>query len=491
MPSARCPECGNRVRIRKDEAQLRCSQCGEKFDPPEEDEAEERAPRRRPRYKADAPRSSGTKIAAIVVGSLLLLAVVGLAVVLIVRKSGRDGPSQPVDSAKVTMANFKSLRPGMTLPEVENVLGGSRSSSEDDYRNALRQAGFDRSLEDTMGTYQGLLGEITAWRRWEGKDLRVWVAFVQTKDGPRAAYSTSLTPFHGAYKSESGFIVSGARELEKASEDRSQESAIRNDPKWVRGPQARELILGEWRDERANGYVFGPNGKLTEWSVFAMELNNAPSYRITGDREVEITIPSPFNPPPGHPSPPGFVNQPPTISRYEYYVNQDELALIDVSGHGMMGAATLHRTLYRMPIRAGSTGETNLVNPLLADLKGTDVDKRNHAFTILRHLAKGLAVALPALTEMLRGPDPNAAELAAALIGDMKEAAAPAVPTLVALVRSTNVKQSLLAMQTLGHIGPAAKDALPVLWEVAQKSRSNELRNEAERTIRSITNNNQ
>lgn len=486
MPSVKCPECGNRVKVR-DDTQLRCSQCGEKFDLPDEDEAEERAPRPRMKRKADAPKSSGTKIAAIVVGGVLLLAVVGLAVVLIVRKSGKDGPSQPIDSTKVTRENFKSLRPGLTLAEIESVLGGSRSSSEDELRAALRNAGSVKPLEQMMGTYGGVLDEISEWRRWEGKEFRVWVAFVKTKDGPRAAYSTSLASLLGGYSIESGFVVSGANELEKANDDRSQESAIRNDPKWVKGAQARELLLGEWRGEKANGYLFGQNGQMIEWNTYGMDLNHKPTYRFVDDRVLEITT-RPFDPPPGHPTPPGFVNQPPTISKYEYYVNQDELALIDVTSMGIGGAPKLHHIYYRLPVRPGSAGETKLVAPLLADLKGPDIIKRNHALQVLEEIARGLAVALPTLLELLGGSDLFVAEYASFIIGRMKESARPAIPTLLGILQGNNVKRAIFAARALGQMGPAARDAVPVLREVMQKSRNNDLRTAADSAIVSITN---
>jgi DNA-directed RNA polymerase subunit RPC12/RpoP len=141
MASVKCPECGERVKLREDGKPSRCAECGTTFRVKEEkdEDAEEvkESPRPRPKRKpVPAKKSSGTKIAAIVVGSLLVVGLIALGVVLIVRKGGKDGETQPVDQAKVTVDNFKSVKPGMDVAEVEGILGGSKSSSEDDMREA-------------------------------------------------------------------------------------------------------------------------------------------------------------------------------------------------------------------------------------------------------------------------------------------------------------------------------------------------------------------
>ncbi len=492
MANVKCPECGERVKVRENGRRLRCPECGRYFPPPDEDEDVEEAEEERsvrPRSKRKPAASSGLVIGAIVIGSVFLIAIVGAAVVLIVRNSGKDGDSRPIDSAKVTSANFFSLKPGMTLAEIENILGGSRSSSADELRSALRQAGYDETeLESAMGSQPALLGEITAWRRWEGQDLRVWVAFVQAKDEQRAAFSTSLTPFRGGYKRELGFIITNAQEVDKASENRKQEDSLRNDAKWLRGAQASQWLIGEWRDEKANGYLFAPSGNLVELNIFEQMPGRGLTFRILDDRYVEIITPSPFAPMPGHPPPPSFVNLTPTTQRYEYFVNQDELALIDVSKQTIMGAPTLYRTFYRLPVRSGSVGETQLLASILADLKGDNVQKRDEAFEKLRRMAKGLAVALPELVDLLNSPNSHLMELAGFIIGDMKENAGPAVPTLIGLLRSSNGKQATTAAQTLGSIGPAARDALPVLRLAGNQFNNLELQAAALRAIDSIEN---
>jgi hypothetical protein len=482
MASVKCPACGKRVKVRADGKRLRCPECGKSFRPPEEDEDEEEEESPRPRAKRKpAAKSSGTKITAIIVGSLLLVALVGLVVVLIVRKGGKDGDAPAVDRAKVTVDNFKSVKPGMDLAEVEGILGGSSSSSENDMREAFRKAFGD--IEAGFEAAFAQAGEGTTWRRWEGKSFRVWVAFAETKDGPRAAFSTALEQISGGYARVDGFVTFGGwSDLDKLSADRKKEAAVRDDKKWVGGAQARDLLVGEWRDQPMNGYVFAPGGKLTEHNAFAMHGGQSPTYRIVDDRYLEIVTPSVFAPQPGHPPPPAFVNTQPTTRRYEYLVNRDELALIDASPQPIFGL----REYYRMPAQAGSAGDTKLVAPMVADLRGTDALKQQSALFKLKQLGKGAPTALPALVELLRGPDANLSSQAADVIGEMKEVGAPAVPALVEQLRDPNSRRALPAVLALGRIGPAAKEALPTLREVAKKTKDGQTRNEAEAAIRVI-----
>jgi len=484
MANVKCPECGARVRVREGSTRLRCPECDETFSLPDEDEEDE-APRPRPRRRpATKSSSSGTKITLIVIGSLFLLGVLSVAIALIVGRGGTDG-NAPADRSKVTVENFKSVKPGMDLAEVEGLLGGSSSSSENDMRDAFRKAGggLQGEIEAAFQVGFANMGEGTTWRRWEGANLRAWVAFAKTKDGSRAAFSTALEPSGGGSKRVDGFVTfGGLSDLDKLNADRKQEAALRDDPKWVRGPQAREWLLGEWRDESAAGYLFDRNGRLSALSMFPAPPGAGPTYRTLDDRYLEISTPSPFAPMPGHPAPPGWVNTQPTVQRYEYLVNQDELALIDAAPNGGTGV----HSYYRFPVRAGSAGETRLVAPLLADLKSTDPGRRNTSYAKLKQLAKGIAVALPTLIEFLRGADETLMDYSVWIIHDMKDQAAPAVPALADLARGPNAKSALLAVRILGFIGPAAKDALPALREVAKKARSIELKFEAEQSIHRI-----
>jgi hypothetical protein len=421
MASVKCPECGERVKVREDGKLSRCAECGTAFrvkakEDDEDEEKEEESPRPRPKRKpAPAKKSSGTKITTIVVGSLLIVGLIALGVVLIVRKGGKDGETQPVDQAKVTIDNFKNVKPGMDVAEVEGILGGSKSSSEDDMRDAFRKAFGDIAAGFEVGFAQ--FGEGTTWRRWEGNGLRVWVVFAQTKDGPRAAFSTALESIADGHKRVDGFFTqAGNHDLAKMNDQRKKEDAIRKDAKWVRGAQARDLLLGDWRDDLARGYAFAADGKLTEDNGVFMPGDRKPTYRVVNDRLLEIITPSLFNPPPGHPPSP-LGKQPDVVQRFEYLVNRDELALIDASPMPIYGV----RSYYRMPAVAGSIAEAKLVTPLIADVKSGDATKRQVALYKLQQLGKSAPMAIPALRDLAKQTkDPRARNEIESLIQAME-----------------------------------------------------------------------
>ena len=110
MASAKCPECGERVKAREGAARIRCPECGKWFRPDEGDDVLHL------RAKRKSDGMSGARITALVVGSILALATVALVVVLLTRKDARErraGDADPVDAAKVTRDHFKSVMPGM------------------------------------------------------------------------------------------------------------------------------------------------------------------------------------------------------------------------------------------------------------------------------------------------------------------------------------------------------------------------------------------
>jgi len=231
------------------------------------------------------------------------------------------------------------------------------------------------------------------------------VVFAQTKDGPRAAFSTGLESIASGHRRVDGFFTqTGNHDLAKMSDQRKKEDAIRKDAKWVRGAQARDLLRGEWRDDLARGYTFAADGKLTDDDGLFMPGAQKPTYRVVDDRFLEIITPSPFNPPPGHPPSP-LGKQPDVVMRYEYLVNRDELALIDASPTPIYGV----RSYYRMPAVAGSVGEAKLVTPLLADVKSGDATKRQVALHKLQQLGKSAPTVIPALRDLAKQTkDPRA-----------------------------------------------------------------------------------
>jgi hypothetical protein len=332
-------------------------------------------------------------------------------------------------------------------------------------------------------------GEGTDWRRWDGKDFQVWVVFAKTKEGKRAAFSTALQKTGGGYQRHEGFTTFAdanfGHDLDELNADRKKEAAIRNDKKWLHGVQVPALIPGEWRTENADAILFGTEVKFQENNAFTMTSDKQPTYRVIDDKKLEITHPPLFNNLPTPAGQPNLFKSEPVVRKYEYFVNQEELALIEITPHAHHASISL-RTFYRMPAVPGGVADKQLIAPLIADIKGTDATKRQVALFRLKRLGKGAPTAVPALTELVRSSDSTTANAAIDTLGDMKEAAAPAVPTLAAQLKSGNSNRVLTVVLALSRIGPAAKDALPALRELAKKTTDGRLKSEVESTIRII-----
>lgn len=478
MASVECPKCGESVKVREG-GKLRCPECGKSFrvetQDADEDEREEQEEEERPRKKnrkEPEKTSSGVKITAIIVGSLLLLGLIGLGVVLAVRGGG--GASG--DPSKVTLDNFTRVKAGMDQDEVEKILGGSRSSSENDMRDAYRKGLGE--IEAAMETGFSRFGEGTEWRRWEGKDLRVWVAFGKTKEGKRAAFSTALEKNGNTYKAHPGFFTWAAGDfgddLDKLNAERKKEDAVRNDPKWLRGAQARTLLIGDWRNADLDGYTFDATGKLTSYSTFnSFTDGKETTFRILDDDHVELL------PPQMHPD---LRTRP---IKYEFRVNRDELVLLPVE----QSVIPVHGPYYRVPVEPGRPGHTNVLAPLTAQLKSGVWEKQFRAFLSLQRLGKTGAALLPTLLELLRDGKDDVAGEAATAIGRLGADGASAVPALMEMLSAPNSKRGLRAIGALGLIGPAAKDALPKLKAILAGSKEFSeypMRDSLTRTINSI-----
>jgi hypothetical protein len=249
------------------------------------------------------------------------------------------------------------------------------------------------------------------------------------------------------------------------------ERSLRKDPKWVRGPKARELVVGEWRDALGEATVLRPDGTYIEPIWFPASKDTA-TYRIIDDEKLELThLPRAGNPKT-------------TKQRYEYYVTDEELALIKVTDREGFGLAA--RTFFRTPIKAGGVGEKQYLAPILADARSGEALKRQVAFVKLKKLGKGAAIAIPTICELLNHPEGATAYDAAETLGCMEEAGGPAVPAMVAVLKNPNAKATYPVVLALGRIGPAAKDALPALRDLVNTTKSYELKVAAEGTIQKI-----
>jgi hypothetical protein len=381
MAVVKCPECGERVRYRPDEVKLRCSDCGTRFRAPDEDDDPEDE---RPRSRATRQPSNRYLRPAIIAGGLAALVVLAVVVVVLLRGRG-DDDSVPWDSTKVTPENFGKVNSAMDRAEIEQILGGSRLSSAQDAVNEFRKA--DRSdTPEWMRVNPRLPGNAELeWRRWDGPDFKAWVAFMDTKQGQLSVYGVGFGPrFLGSFTNSGEGI---AERLEAAYVPRKKTEELRKDPKWLRGAQARTALLGEWRKDTGDGWLFEAGGKLKPfWDyVIPPHETQPPTYRFLDDLQLEISHP-PFG-------------DMPTKFIYEYYVLKDELVLIDVTPV-LYGRSTRNaQYFYRMPPTPGSLSHTKLIQPLVAELKnpagkhhsgslGLLMRFDNHALPLLRELVR-------------------------------------------------------------------------------------------------------
>src|SRR5438876_473776 len=105
----------------------------------------------------------------------------------------------------------------------------------------------------------------------------VVVLVVRNKNNPEAKSDTPTDP----PKSGADFWAPGGK----------TEKTIRNDPKWVRGPKARELLIGDWRDSGGEATVISPDGTFAEPSFFPQQPAKKTTYRFLDDGKLEITRP--------------------------------------------------------------------------------------------------------------------------------------------------------------------------------------------------------
>ena len=84
-------------------------------------------------------------------------------------------------------------------------------------------------------------------------------------------------------------------------------------------PKVANRLIGEWRDEKGNGWVFAAGGKLKPlWGFFyGPHETQPPTYRFSDDKHLLITHPP--------------LGDMPADQTFEYYILGDELVLIDVT----------------------------------------------------------------------------------------------------------------------------------------------------------------
>jgi hypothetical protein len=339
-----CPQCSAALILDSDPAaeKARCPDCKAVFavprDPPPPKSASfPRSARRAPRPRRSSG-GSGISITLLAIGSiaLLILVVVGIFAVMAFRGKGGSplaagggmfSPSGLGINPLATKANFDKLDEGMTLEEVQSIVGPGKAADESDMEVAF---GKGWARDDPRGppaqqwTKNGRQAGVTSWYQWCNGDFSIFVGFAK---GKRSGKDKALLGFWverldrgvkpidyiEGFRSDVGFTANG--DPDKVTDAHDAENRRLNDPKWKKG-NPRQLILGRWRDSLACGYEFGANGLLKSFGLDEY----ISTYRFIDDDNIEINVPA-------------ATLKPARMERYRVLVAQNELVLVRQDGH--------------------------------------------------------------------------------------------------------------------------------------------------------------
>ncbi len=418
------------------------------------DEPESYRPVRRaaPPRRPPAGNSRATKL--VFVG-LLVLALAGGGVFLIIK--GFKGESIfGIDNRKVTKENFEKLEAGMTLKEVEAILGSGTKSDLDDIDEAYgkdRGHGRIRAAVD-MWRDNGQQAEVSQWYKWRNGDLSVFVGFAPTDKGEGAALSFWVEQIHvqggRGYNSEPGIVTAG--NVNSIIRERDKIARMIEEPRW-KGGDRQKLIVGSWR-KGITGYDFTADGTLKYF--LGGPLDYETSYRFSDGEHVEWDQPvMQF---------PGMKPVPPRPRRVLVLVDQNELYLVDKS----FRSPSLDGPYHRINTDGSGAGRTTVIDPLVQQLSDRDAAKRRDAALQLGALGSLAAPAVPALIARLRDNDEDVRGSVVGALGEIGPAAKAAVPEMIRLLRNTQFAVQHNVVMAIGKIGPDARAAVPDLVEMTR-----------------------
>lgn len=257
---------------------------------------------------------------------LIIVAVVGVGAYLIVRGRGGSTPGIALLGVNpaVNRASLDRLEAGMSLEEVQAILGTGKPAGNNDILDAF--AGFKDAADKWFANSQ--TAGVTAWYRWQNGDESIFVGFAK---GRRSGKQRALLAFWvhrttsslgRGYNSDPGFTES-ARLIDPdvLDQKRREEKKLLDDPKWKQG-NPRQLLIGRFEDSIRSGYEFRANGTYESFGFGEYRS----TYRFIDDQHIEITIPGGSGFPPG----------PKTVTKqYRVFVARDELILLDNRPHAL------------------------------------------------------------------------------------------------------------------------------------------------------------
>ncbi len=201
---------------------------------------------------------------------------------------GGGGLARLLPAANVDEQHYKQVQIGMTRGEVEAVLGPGTLTTAADVTSAVAGGvGNPRTAN-----WQAI--PVKTWVEWrKNREEWIFVGFRDTRVGELTAVKVARLP---APNGGTMSISEAANEdLAAKRETREKSDKLAADPKWVKGPEARKLLLGKWRAQKGNNYYeFHADNSLRTLGGFA-NREAAGTYRFRDDQHIEINQPDPFN----------------------------------------------------------------------------------------------------------------------------------------------------------------------------------------------------
>jgi hypothetical protein len=265
------------------------------------------------------------------VGVLLLLCFVGGGVGLYFaafreqRPADGAGPAaknkggDPAGPVHVSKDHLHKLEAGMTVAEVQDVLGAGKTADEDDLVTAFGEANRGADVWSARGRDVG----VTAWRQWQDGDSSIFVGFGK---GARSGKERALVSFLvkrdlRGFRIETGMFPLGGADPDDLAERREERAKLLNHPKWKAG-NPKDLLVGKWRVAGRTGYDFNADGTYAK----AGDFTYSSTYRFLAADQIELTIPAGKV----------FVGGKETTEKYQVLVSQEELILMPWPGRALL-----------------------------------------------------------------------------------------------------------------------------------------------------------
>ena len=214
----------------------------------------------------------------------------------------------------ITKEALNKLEEGMSLEELEALLGKSSSPSDADWVKAFggeKERGVD-IIKGNRGA-----GAVASWVYWRAHDESIFVGLAKGKTSgkDRAVNCFWVQGFSGPDKT--GFFThpgfdAGGMDPDQVAAKREERIALFNNPKWKKD-EVKTLIVGKSRDSGGHGYDFAADGSVV---LFIINKQTG-TYKFTAADTIEINVPANQTP----------SKQPGSFS-YRVLVNDQELAML-------------------------------------------------------------------------------------------------------------------------------------------------------------------